>query len=131
MIASGNDQLRFRQLRRERLKRFNHKFEAFVGAPFSERQNAVRRRATTREVWNLRAPGKQTMRAKMNIVAPVLVIQDLAISGHENRDGVGEKEHPGCKGARETVKPLVLHAGIFEFHRIHQVVQSHVRVPPT
>jgi hypothetical protein len=91
----------------------------------------MRRRATTREVRKLGAPGKQTMRAKMNIVTPVLVIQYLAVSRHENRDGVGEQKHPGGYGARKAVKPLMLYTGVFEFNSIHQVVQSNVGVAPT
>src|SRR6516164_2028211 len=131
MITSGNNQLRFRQQRREQSKRFNHKFEAFVRAPFAECENAMRRRATTREVWKLGAPSEQTMCTKMNVVMPVLVIQNLAISRHENRDGVGEQKHSGGYCARKAVQPLVLHTSIFEFDRIHQVVQSHVGVAPT
>jgi hypothetical protein len=84
MIPSGNDQFRFRQLRREQSKRFNHEFEAFVSAPLAECQNAMRRSATTGEVWKLGAPGKQAVCAKVNVVTSVLIIQDLAISGHEN-----------------------------------------------
>jgi len=130
MITSRNDQFRLRQLRREQLKRFYHEFEAFVRAPFTECQDALRWGSTTGVVRELGSPGKQTVRPKVNIVPPVLIIQDLAISRHENRDGVGEQEHSGCHGSRKTVKPLVLHAGIFEFDRIHEVVQSHMRVPP-
>jgi hypothetical protein len=65
---------------------------------------------------------------KMNIVAAVFIIQDLAISRHQNGDGVGQQNHPRGHGTSEAVEPFMAHTYILQFDGIHEMVQSHMRV---
>ena len=67
----------------------------------------------------------------MNIVAPVFIIQDLAISRHQNGDGVRKQNHPRCHSASEAVQAFMAHACILQFDRVHEMVQCHVRVSST
>ena len=86
MIASSNHQPCLGEVRGEQIEGLDHEFETLVGAPFAKRENPVKRRSPAREIRELRATRKQAVSAQMHIVAPVLVIQDLAISRHEDRD---------------------------------------------
>jgi hypothetical protein len=85
MISPGNNELGLRYLRSEQFESLDHEFQALVCAPFSEGQNTVGWSSTTRKVWEFGAASQQSVGAKMNIVAAVFIIQDLAISRHENR----------------------------------------------
>jgi hypothetical protein len=67
----------------------------------------------------------------MNIVAAVSIVQDLAISGHQNGDGVRKQNHPRCHSTSETVQAFVAHACILQYDGIHEMVQSHMGVSST
>jgi hypothetical protein len=67
----------------------------------------------------------------MNVVPAVLIIQNLAIAGHKDGDGIGKKQHPRRDRTGEAVKTLVAHSGVLEFDRIHEMVQSHVSISPS
>jgi len=86
MIAASDDELEIRHSWLERVKCFDHEFEPFVSTPFPKGQNAVRRSSATREIRELGPTGQQSVSAEMNIVAAVLIVQDLAISGHQDRN---------------------------------------------
>jgi putative lipoic acid-binding regulatory protein len=64
----------------------------------------------------------------MDIVATVLVIQDLAVSGHENRDGIREQNHPRGNFTSSTIKVLMSNTDILQLNCIHQVMQRDVCV---
>lgn len=128
MIATCYYEFHVRHLQGQQIERLNHQFQTLVRPPFSESQNALDRSSTAREVRQFRAASQQSVRAKMDIVPPVFIVQDLAISGHEDRDGVGEQQHPRRHRARESIEALVTDASILEFDSIHEVVQSHVGI---
>ena len=86
MVAASNYQLGVRNFCRNVFERLHHQLEALVSSPLAERENAVLRITAAREVRELRAVGEDAVRAQMNVVAAVLVVQDLAIAGHQHRD---------------------------------------------
>jgi hypothetical protein len=131
MISPRNYEFGLRQLPSKQVESLNHEFQTLVRAPFSKGQNVVGRSSTTRKVRKFGATSQQSVGAKMNIVAAVLIIQDLAISRHENRHGVRKKKHPGCHSTCEAVKAFTAHTYILQFHGIHEMVQSHMGVPST
>ncbi len=94
MISPGNYELGLRYLRSKQFESLDHEFQPLVRAPFSEGQNAVSRGSTARKVGEFGAASQQSVSAKMNIVAAVLIIQDLAVSRHENRHRVRQQKHP-------------------------------------
>src|SRR5580765_317431 len=65
----------------------------------------------------------------MHIISSVLVIQDLAIARHQNRNRVGQQEHARCDGTGGTIKALMSDPCIFQFNRIHQTAESNERIP--
>jgi hypothetical protein len=130
MITPSDDEFEVRNLRFEQMKGFDHEFEPLVRTPFSKRQNAMCRRSAPGKVREFRPASKQTMGAEMNIVTTVFVIQDLAVSGHQHRDGIRQEKHSRGYRARYAIQALMTHAHILELNCVHQVVQGHVRVPP-
>lgn len=48
----------------------------------------------------------------MNIVAPVLIVQNLPVSRHEHGDRIRPKKHFGGKGAGKTIQARMFDAGI-------------------
>jgi hypothetical protein len=64
----------------------------------------------------------------MHVVAAVFVVENLAISGHENGYGIGQEEHPGGHGARQAVGSGIAHARVLQVYRIHQMVKRYVGV---
>jgi len=68
------------------VERLDHEFEALVSSPLAKGQDAMRRRAPTREVRKLWPPGQQSVSSQVDIVATIFVVQNFAISGHQHRD---------------------------------------------
>ena len=91
MVSSGNHKFRFGQLGSNLVERLDHQLQTFVGSPFAECKNAVDGSSTSREVGELGPARKNAMRAHVDIVPAVLVVQDLAIAGHEHGDGIREQ----------------------------------------
>lgn len=89
MVAAGDHQFRLRQPSSDALERLNHQFKTLVSSPFSESENPVQRVSAPREVRELWPARKNAMGAKMNIVAPVLVIQYFSIARHQHGNRVG------------------------------------------
>src|SRR5215469_12823970 len=130
MIAPGYYEFGLGQFGHEQIKSLDHEFQALVRSPLSKSQNPESRGATTREIRQFGTPSQQSVGTEMDVVAAVLVIQNLAIAGHKYGDRIGEQQHPGGYRTSEAVKTLVAHAGILEFDGIHEMVQSHVRISP-
>jgi hypothetical protein len=87
--------------------------------------------STARKVGEFGAASQQSVGAQMNIVAAVLIIQNLAVSRHENRDGVRKQKHPRRDRTSESIQALVANAYVLQFDRVHEVVQSHMGVSST
>ena len=128
MIPACDDQLHIGQLLRDQVERLDHEFKSFVGSPFSEGQNPMNRIPTAREIREFRPARQNAMRAQVDVVASVLVIQNFAIARHQNRDRIGEQKHSRGNRACKPVEPLIPNADILQFHRVHQVMQGHVRI---
>jgi hypothetical protein len=88
MVSTGDHEFGVGQLLGDRLKGFDHKFETLVSAPFAERKNEVGGSASPGEIGEFWAARKNAMRAQVDIVPSVLVIQNLAVGGHEHGDGI-------------------------------------------
>lgn len=71
------------------------------------------------------------MRTEMHVIASVFVVQDFSISRHEHGNRIGEKQQSSCRRACRPVEPFMANAGIFQFHRIHQMVQRDVGIAAT
>jgi hypothetical protein len=86
MVSAGNHESRLRHLRRYQIEGLDHEFETLVCSPFAERQNAVGGSATPREIGQLRPARKDAVRAQVDVVSSVLIFQNLAIAGHQDRN---------------------------------------------
>ncbi|HET6179002.1 MAG TPA: hypothetical protein VFE61_18880 [Candidatus Sulfotelmatobacter sp.] len=86
MVAARNHELRSWQFGRDPVKRLDHQFQALVGSPFPESQNTVDRSTPPGKLRKFRATRENAMRPKMNIIVPVLIVQDFSIAWHEYRD---------------------------------------------
>jgi hypothetical protein len=84
--------------------------------------------AATGKLRILRPARQNSVRAEMNVIAAIFFVQNLAVPGHEHRDGVRQQEHFRRQRSGEAVGTGMLHAGIFQIHRIHEVVQGDVGV---
>jgi hypothetical protein len=130
MIAAGDDQFRLRHLTGDEIERLNHQFKTLVSSPFSKGENSVERISASREIGKLGAAGKNAVRAKMNVIAPVLIIQYFSIARHQHGNRIGEQKHPGRDRSSKAVQALVSHAHVFELDCVDQMMQGHVRVMP-
>jgi hypothetical protein len=110
MIAPCNYEFSLRQFRRKQVESFHHEFQSLVCAPFSEGQNTMGWSSTTRKVREFRTTSQQSVGPKMNIIAAVFIIKDLAISRHENRHGVRKQKHPRRHRTGEAIHALMAHA---------------------
>lgn len=128
MIASSHHQFHVWQLLRNDIECVDHQLEALVGAPFSERQNAMFRISPPREVWVLGTGCQNSVRPQMNVIPAIFLVQYFAIARHQNRDGVGSQQHPRRNRSRHAIRALMANTDIFQVHRIHQVMQGNMRI---
>jgi len=91
MVPAGNDQLYVRRSFGKQLEGLNHQLQSLVCPPLAEGKNAIDRIPAPREIGKLRPPRQNAVGAQVNIVAAILVIQDLPISGHKYRDGIRQQ----------------------------------------
>lgn len=128
MVAAAHNEFRIRYLTVDPLECLNHEFEPFVRPPFAKCEDSMDGITATRKLRLFRAVRKDAMRPKMNVVPSILFLQNLAIAGKQNGNGVGQ-EHATCSyGAREPIQPLIANTGVFQVYRVHQVMQGDVRV---
>ena len=85
MVSTGNHKPGVRQLCSDQVICLDHQFEAFVRSPLAEGENAVNRATAPREIRDLRTTRENSVRTQMNVVSPVFVVQDFAISRHQYR----------------------------------------------
>jgi hypothetical protein len=83
VVPPRNDKLCIWKLFEKEIEGFDHEFKALVGSPFSERENSMRR-SPPREIRQFRSTRQNTVRAQMNVISPILVIQNLSVSRHEH-----------------------------------------------
>jgi hypothetical protein len=128
MVSPGNHELGVGQLRRDYVEGLDHQFKALVRSPFSESQNAMLGITSAGEIRKFRPAREYAVSAQVNIVAPIFVVQDLAIAGHQHGDGIRKQEHAGSHGACDAIQTFVSNAHIFQFDSVHQVMQRDVSV---
>jgi hypothetical protein len=64
----------------------------------------------------------------MHIVPAVLVVKNLAVSGHQHRHRIRQEQHlrrhgPGC-----AIQPLAANPRILQLHRVHQMMEGYVGI---
>jgi hypothetical protein len=128
MVAAGNYQPGIGQLRRHDLERVDHEFEALIGSPLAERENAMFGIAAPRKVGRFGPGSQNAVRADVNIVAAILFVQNFTVSGHEHRNRIGQQQHSGSDGASHAVSACVTNAGILQVYGVHQMVQGDMGV---
>ena len=103
MISAGNHKLGLGQSLCNLVEGLNHELETFVGSPFAERENAVDGISSSRKIRELGPPCENAVGAQVDIIAPILVVQDLPIAGHQHRDGIGEQQHSCGNGPCKAI----------------------------
>ncbi len=83
---------------------------------------------TAREIGEFRPACQNAVRPQVNVVPSVFVIQNFAIAGHQHGNGIGKQKHACSNRACKPVQPFITNADVFQFHRVHQVMQSHVGI---
>lgn len=68
------------------------------------------------------------MSAKVHVVAPVFVVEDLAITWHQHGYGIREQQEPRCHRTGKPVERFVAHAGVFQLNGVHEVMQRDMGV---
>jgi hypothetical protein len=128
MIAASNHKFRILHTWSEKLKGFHHEFQSLVRAPLTKGENAMFGISAPREIRQFRPARKNSMCAQMYVVAAVLVIQNFAVPGHQNRNRIRKQKHPGRDRTSNAIKTFMAHASVLQFHCIHQMMQCDVRV---
>ena len=82
MIPACDDQFHVRQSLRDHVESLDHELQPFVRAPFSKSENTVDGIPAACKVREFRPACQNAMRAQVNVVASVFVIQDFAIARH-------------------------------------------------
>jgi hypothetical protein len=81
-----------------------------------------------REIGVLRSLRKNPVRPQVDIVVPIFVMQDPAISRHEHRDRIRQQKHSGGDRPSRAIDPRMPNSRIFQVDSIHQVVEGHVGI---
>ena len=68
------------------------------------------------------------MGTEMHVIAAVFFVQDLAISGHEHGNGVGEKKHACGHGPGQAIGARVAHACVLQVHGVNEMVKRDVGI---
>ena len=76
---------------RHNLERIEQKFKPLVGSPFAKRQDPMLRISPSRKIRVLRFPRQNTVGPEVNIVTAIFVIKNLAVSRHQNGDGIRQQ----------------------------------------
>jgi hypothetical protein len=99
VVASRDHQLCTGQFGVDDLKGFDHQLKPLVGSPLAECENAMFGIAATAKVRKLGPAGQDSVRAQVNVIAPIFFMQDPAISRHEDGYRIGEQQHSRRHGA--------------------------------
>ncbi|MCU1300801.1 MAG: hypothetical protein JWQ87_1085 [Candidatus Sulfotelmatobacter sp.] len=128
MIPSTDNQLCVGHCSSHNLERFNHELQAFVGSPFSESEDPVLGITTPGEIRILGPTCQNAVGTHVNIIVPIFFMENLAVSRHQDGNRIREQQHSGRDSARGPIQTRVSHAGVFQVHRVHQMVQGNVSV---
>lgn len=84
MVATSDYEPRFWYFFRKAIKGIDHELETLVGSPFSKGKDSVYRSPAHREVGKFWTTSENSVRTEMDVIATILVVQDLAISRHQH-----------------------------------------------
>jgi hypothetical protein len=82
------------------------------------------------EIRKFRPACQNAVRAQVNVVASVFIIENFSIAGHQNGHGIRKQKHARGNGTGEPVYPFISNSDVFQFHGVHQVMQGHVGIAP-
>jgi hypothetical protein len=88
VISPGNDQLDIGKSLHHRFECLEHQFEPLVGSPLTERKYAMRGIAAAGEIRVLGSAREDAVRPDMHVLAAIFLMENLAITGHEDRNGM-------------------------------------------
>jgi hypothetical protein len=76
-------------------------------------------------------PARQnSMVAYVHCSPAVFFPQDTAISGHQDRNGIGEKQHLCSRETSGAIQKGKTNAGVMQIHRFHELVKRHMGIEP-
>lgn len=127
MVAPSDHQLHARVSHDDPIKGLDHRLQSLVRAPFAESQNS-RRIPAPRKIGEFRFLLENPVHPEVNVVAPVALLQDVAVGRHQHGNRIRQQQHAGGDRSRRAVEPRKAHPGIFQVHGLHQVMQRDVRV---
>ncbi len=108
----------------------NHRFQALVGPPFAKRQDTAVGIVSAGEVGAFRTMGQDSMRTPVHVASPVLLLQQLAVGRQQDRNRVGQQQHPRGHRAYAAIHGAKTHVRIPQVDRVHQVMKGDVSVVP-
>jgi len=88
MVPAGDDQFGIRQGLSHNFERVEQKLEPLVGSPLTKGQNPMFRISPPGKIRVFGFPRQNTVGPQMNIVTAIFVIKNLAVSRHQNGNGI-------------------------------------------
>jgi hypothetical protein len=128
MISPANHKLRVWKNTGNDAKSLDHQLQPLVGAPFAKRQYAVLRIAAPGKIRILRSLREYAVRTKVNVIAPIFLVQNFPVSRHEHGNRIRKQQHSCGERPRHTIEARVPNARVLQIHSIHQMMQGHMRV---
>ena len=128
MISPSDHQLGGGKLLPHLAEGVNHRLQALVGSPLAKGQNAAIGIISAGKVGGFRTMGEDSMRPPVHVSGPVFLLQQLAVSGQQDRNRVGQQQHPRCNRAGAPVHAAKMHVRIAQVDRIHQVMEGDMRI---
>ncbi len=71
------------------------------------------------------------MRPQVDVVAPVLVIQNFSVARHQHRHRIRKQQHARGNRSSEAIKLLMANSDVLQFHRVYQVMECDMRIVAT
>jgi hypothetical protein len=68
------------------------------------------------------------VRAKMNVVPSIFVVQNFPVTGHQYRNRIRTQKHSRRQRTRCAIQAFMPDTNVLQFHRVHQMMQGYVRV---
>lgn len=84
MISASNHEPCLRHLLGDMIEGLSHELEPLVGSPFPECENSMYRSTAHRKIREFRTPGENSVGAQMDVIVAIFVVQNLAISRHQD-----------------------------------------------
>ena len=66
----------------------------------------------------------------MNILPAIFLVENLAVTRHQDRHRIREQQHPGGDGPGQTIGAWMLHSRVLQIDGIHQMMQRDMGITP-